>query len=143
MWVISRFDCLPLQTMKRDVGREGSKCVQSHHHHHHHHHHLTSARRSNYNSLLRTQISKNGEILNVQHISRTSLAGTTPQERNFNEEVGMSVEMENNSSCLHYSELLFTDDVYQLILNETILFERQKRRLGRNLQGHLHDFSIL
>ena len=42
-----------------------------------------------------------------------------PQDRNFNEEVGMRVEMENNSSCLHYFELLFTDNVYQLILNET------------------------
>ena len=32
-----------------------------------------------------------------------------PQDRNFNEEVGMRVEMENNSSCLNYFELLFTD----------------------------------
>ena len=39
-----------------------------------------------------------------------------PQDRNFNKEV----EMEENSSCLQYFELLFTNDVYQLILNETI-----------------------
>ena len=32
-----------------------------------------------------------------------------PQDRNFNEEIGMRVEMENNSSCLNYFELLFTD----------------------------------
>ena len=43
-----------------------------------------------------------------------------PQDRNFNEEVGMRVEMEENSSCLQYFELLFTNDVYQLILNKTI-----------------------
>ena len=65
-----------------------------------------------------------------------------PQDRNFNEEVGMRVEMEENSSCLQYFELLFTNDVYQLILNETIRFERQKRHLDRNLRGHLHDFTI-
>ena len=40
-----------------------------------------------------------------------------PQDRNFNEEVGMRVEMEEYSSCLQYFELLFTNDVYQLILN--------------------------
>ena len=39
-----------------------------------------------------------------------------PQDRNFNKEV----EMEENSSCLQYFELLFTNDVYQLILNKTI-----------------------
>ena len=54
----------------------------------------------------------------------------------------MRVEMEENSSCLQYFELLFTNDVYQLILNETIRFERQKRHLDRNLRGHLHDFTI-
>ena len=57
-----------------------------------------------------------------------------PQDRNFNEEVGMRVEMEENSSYLQYFELLFTNDVYQLILNETIRFERQKRHLDRNLR---------
>ena len=54
----------------------------------------------------------------------------------------MRVEMEENSSCLQYFELLFTNDVYQLILDETIRFERQKRHLDRNLRGHLHDFTI-
>ena len=34
-----------------------------------------------------------------------------PQDRNFNEEVGMRVEMEENSSCLQYFELLFTNDI--------------------------------
>lgn len=65
-----------------------------------------------------------------------------PQDRNFNKEVGMRVEREENSSCLQYFELLFTNDVYQLILNQTIWFERQKRHLDCNLRGHLHDFTI-
>ena len=54
----------------------------------------------------------------------------------------MRVEMEENSSCLQYFELLFTNDVYQLILNETIQFARQKRHLDHNLRRHLHDFTI-
>lgn len=53
----------------------------------------------------------------------------------------MRVEMENNSSYLHQFELLFTDDVYQLILNETIRFERQKRHLDRNLRGHIPELK--
>ena len=64
----------------------------------------------------------------------------TPQDRTFSEEVGMKVEMANNSSCLQYFELLFTD-VYQLILDEAIRFERQKRHLG-GFQSHLHDLTI-
>ena len=56
-----------------------------------------------------------------------------PPDKNFNEEVGMIVEMEENSSCLQYFELLFTNDVYQLILKETIRFERQKHHLDCNL----------
>lgn len=51
-----------------------------------------------------------------------------PQDRTFAEEFGMKVEIANNSSCLQYFELLFTDDVYQLILDEAIWFERQKRQ---------------
>ena len=66
-----------------------------------------------------------------------------PQDRNFNEEVGMRVEMENNSSCLNYFELLFTDNVYQLILNETARFERQKRHLDPNSRGHLHNLTVI
>ena len=65
-----------------------------------------------------------------------------PQDRNFNEEVGMRVEMENNSSCLNYFELLFTDNVYQLILNETARCERQKRHLDPNSRGHLHNLTV-
>ena len=65
-----------------------------------------------------------------------------PQDRNFNKEVGTRVEMEKNSSCLQHFELLFTNDVYQLILNQTIWLEREKRHLDRNLQGNLHDFTI-
>ena len=65
-----------------------------------------------------------------------------PQDRNFNEEVGIRVEMEENSSCLQYFELLFTNDVYQLILNETIQFQHQKGHLDHNLQGRLHNFTI-
>ena len=65
-----------------------------------------------------------------------------PQDRNFNKEISMRVEMEENSSCLQHFELLFTNDVYQLILNQTIWLERQKRHLHRNLRGNLHDFTI-
>ena len=54
----------------------------------------------------------------------------------------MRVEMEENSSCLQYFEWLFTNDVYQLIPNETIQFEHQKRHLDRNLRGHLHNITI-
>ena len=54
----------------------------------------------------------------------------------------MRVEMEENNSCLQYFELLFTNDVYQLILNETIRFERQKRHLEHNLREHLYDLTI-
>ena len=43
---------------------------------------------------------------------------------------------------MQYFELLFTNDVYQLILNKAIRFERQKRHLDHNLRGHLHDFTI-
>ena len=60
----------------------------------------------------------------------------------FNEEVGMTVQMENKSSCLNYFELLFTDNVYQLILGETIRFERQKCHLDSNSQGHLHNLTV-
>ena len=45
--------------------------------------------------------------------------------------------MEENSSSL-----LFTNDVYQLILNETMCFECQKCHLDRNLQGCLQNFTI-
>lgn len=65
-----------------------------------------------------------------------------PQDRNFNEEVGMRVEMENNSSCHNYFELLFTDNVYQLILKETARFERQKRHLDPNSRSHLHNLTV-
>ena len=54
----------------------------------------------------------------------------------------MRVEMEENSSCLQHFELLFTNYVYQLILNQTIWLERQKRHLDRNLRGNLYDFTI-
>ena len=66
----------------------------------------------------------------------------TLRDRNFNEEFGMTVEMVNNSSCLNYFELLFTDKVYQLILSETIRFECQKCDLNRNSQGHLHKLTV-
>ena len=81
----------------------------------------------------------NGEEEQNYSNLRWSSAIRAPQDINFN---GMRVEMEENSSCLQYFELLFTNDVYQLILDETIRFERQKRHLDRNLRGHLHDFTI-
>ena len=84
----------------------------------------------------------NGEEKQNYSNLRWSSEIRAPQDINFNEEVGMRVEMEENSSCLQYFELLFTNDVYQLILNETIRFERQKRHLDRNLRGHLYDFTI-
>ena len=84
----------------------------------------------------------NGEEEQNYSNLRWSSAIRAPQDINFNEEVGMRVEMEENSSCLQYFELLFTNDVYQLILNETIQFARQKRHLDHNLRRHLHDFTI-
>ena len=62
----------------------------------------------------------NGEEEQNYSNLRCSSEIRAPQDRNFNEEVGMRVEMEENSSCLQYFELLFTNDVNQLILNETI-----------------------
>ena len=58
----------------------------------------------------------NGEEQQNYSNLRWSSEIRAPQDRNFNEEV----EMEENSSCLQYFELLFTNDVYQLILNKTI-----------------------
>jgi len=54
----------------------------------------------------------------------------------------MRADMGNNSSCLDHFELLFTGNVYQLILTETILFECQKSHLDHNLQGHLHNLTV-
>ena len=84
------------------------------------------------------EVAEDRDYSNLMWSSRTG----TPQDRNFNEEVGMTVEMETNSSCLNYFELLFTDNVYQLILSETIRFERQKCHLDRNSQGHLHNLTV-
>ena len=67
---------------------------------------------------------------------------TTPQDRKFSEEVGTGVEMENNSTCLNYFELFFTD-VYQLILTDTIQFQCQKSHLDHNSQGHLHNLTVM
>ena len=65
-----------------------------------------------------------------------------PEGINFREEVGMRVEMDNDSNCLDYFQLLFTDDVYQLIIRETKRFEHQKRQLEDNSLGDLHDFTL-
>ena len=65
-----------------------------------------------------------------------------PEGVNFREEVGMRVEMDNDSNCLDYFQPLFTDDVYQLILRETKRFEHQKRQLEDNSLGDLHDFTL-
>ena len=48
-----------------------------------------------------------------------------PPDVDFNEEVGMKVDMPENSTCLDFFELFFTRDVYQIILDETIRFEHQ------------------
>ena len=66
----------------------------------------------------------------------------TPQELNFNEEVGVRVDMHNNSSCLDYYHLFFTENVYQLIVDESIRFERQQRQLPDNTQGDLYNFTV-
>ena len=65
-----------------------------------------------------------------------------PEGVNFREEVGMRVEMDNDSNCLDYFQPLFTDDVYQLIFRETKRFEHQKRQLEDNSLGDLHDFTL-
>ena len=62
-----------------------------------------------------------------------------PEGINFREEVGMRVEMDNDSNCLDYFQLLFTDNVYQLIIKR---FEHQKRQLEDNSLGDLHDFTL-
>ena len=66
----------------------------------------------------------------------------TPQELNFNEEVGVRVDMDNNSSFLDYFHIFFTENVYQLIVDESIHFERQQRQLPDNTQGDLYNFIV-
>ena len=65
-----------------------------------------------------------------------------PEGINFREEVGMRVEMDNDSNCLVCFQLLFTHDVYQLIIRETKRFEHQKRQLEDNSRSDLHDFTL-
>ena len=50
--------------------------------------------------------------------------------------------MHNNSSCLDYFHLFFTENVYQLIVDESIRFERQQRQLPDNTQGDLYNFTV-
>ena len=83
----------------------------------------------------------NGEEEQNYSNLRCSSEIRAPQDRNFNEEVGMRVEMEENSSCLQYFELLFTNDVNQLILNETIRLNAKNVILSQ-FARHLHDFTI-
>ena len=54
----------------------------------------------------------------------------------------MRVEMDNDSNCLDCFQLLFTHDVYQLIIRETKRFEHQKRQLEDNSLGDIHDFTL-
>ena len=75
---------------------------------------------------------------NLQWSSRIQ----APPDVDFNEEVGMKVDMADDSTCLDFFELFFTDNVYQLILNETNRFERQKRQLEDSVAGNLHNFNI-
>lgn len=65
-----------------------------------------------------------------------------PRDLDFNEEVGITVDMPDNSSCIDFFDLLFTNDIYQLIVNEIVRFERQKRHLDENLSGDLQNLSV-
>lgn len=65
-----------------------------------------------------------------------------PPDVDFNEEVGIKVDMPENSTCLDFFELFFTHDVYKIILDETIRFERQKRQLEDSVAGNLQNCSV-
>ena len=65
-----------------------------------------------------------------------------PPDVDFNEEVGMKVDMPEDSTCLDFFELFFTHDVYHIILDETIQFERQKRQLEDSVAGNLQNSSV-
>ena len=52
----------------------------------------------------------------------------TPVDKTFSKHVDLTVDIENNS-CIDFFELLFTDDVYRLIVQESIRFERQKQHI--------------
>ena len=65
-----------------------------------------------------------------------------PPDVDFNEVVGMKVDMPENSTCLDLFELFFTHDVYNIILDETIRFERQKRQLEDSVAGNLQNCSV-
>ena len=73
---------------------------------------------------------------------RWTFAIQPPEGINFREEVGMRVEMDNDSNCLDCFQLLFTHDIYQLIIRETKRFEHQKRQLEDNSLSDLHDFTL-
>ena len=45
----------------------------------------------------------------------------------FQEEVGMTVDSENLQSCLDFFSLFFTDEVWQLLVEQTNLYAEQKR----------------
>jgi len=60
----------------------------------------------------------------------------------LNEEIGMTVNMPENSSCKYFFELFFTDDVYDLVVNETKRFEEQKRNIDHdNDDGDLKNIT--
>ena len=45
----------------------------------------------------------------------------------FQEEVGINVDIENLQSCLDFFSLFFTEDVWQLLVEQTNLYAEQKR----------------
>ena len=63
-----------------------------------------------------------------------------PPDVDFNEVVGMKVDMPENSTCLDLFELFFTHDVYNIILDETIRFELQLRQ--DSVVGNLQNCSV-
>ena len=65
-----------------------------------------------------------------------------PPDVDFNEEVGIKVDMPENSTCLDLFELFFTRDVYKIILDEAIRFERQKGQLEDSVAGNLQNCSV-
>lgn len=45
----------------------------------------------------------------------------------FQEEVGMTVDSENLQSCLDFISLFFTKEIWQFLVEQTNLYEEQKR----------------
>ena len=59
----------------------------------------------------------------------------------FNEDIGIKVDMPANSACIDYF-MLFTNHVYQLIVSESIHLGWQKSELDADLLGSLQNVGV-